>query len=639
MVAGRINFDTLSSRLARRFGLTFTVLGILSFVISISWFITTILAVLKVTDDVALVRDIIVTLCSLILALIFFRVSGSIYLIQKRRKYAKIKELNFTERTEDFRRINELRLKDLYGEKLASMGSARIAARLILAYIDKVPNYKNLRERAAEMNPEAGAGKLVVYSCHTGFLAHVGRSIMVAEELRRLGAEVVFVVDQETQDENGTSQQRKGAKIIHAHRFNVFHADTLDERIIMDYAQNHASWRFYSAKRIREECAQQMQALDSIRNEYNKVPDVVVTDFSPIMSISTKAWAKAERVKLPVVSVLNYNWTNYSTAKLSSSEADPTTRFFAFTLGWVWLNRTLGDSWLVNVLYAMYLIILSLPYNRVRFWLGLKLVRNFYAQMQGDLILMPDFAALDEIKISSKSLSIGPLRWEPKIDDSLSQLIKCSRHGLVAVGDEMDINAVAEKARLQINKTMQDFEDFIADRLPGIRHGMPLVYVTMGSSGTTELFLKVFEALIGKPYRVAVTSGSQFENQILGRALAGRIHEFPKLSRFIKNNTLELPTNFFIIPLYPGSLICEQAQMEINHGGSGSVYQAIERGIPMIMIATHADQEWCAEMAIENGFGVRLYQYGLTPAIIERTVEEMLNGNFLQGTYLHNVVS
>lgn len=638
-MVGRISFDTLDNKIARRSGLALTVLGILSFAISIGGIVTTILAVLKVTVGVTVARSILVTVTFFILGLILFYLSGAIYRFQARRKYADIKEMSFKERIENFHKRNTSRMEELYGKELASRGSAEIAARLILAFIDRGKDCRDLREMAAEMNPKAGAGKLVVYSCHTGFLAHVGRSIMVAEELRRLGAQVTFIVDLETETNNGKAQQRKSVQFIHEHKFDVYHADTLDERIIMDSAQNHASWGFYSIGKIREECAQQMQALSSIRKWYNKAPDVVVTDFSPIMKISAKAWAKAERIELPVVSVLNFNWTNYTTRKLSSPEAHPITRFVAFKLRWFWLSQLLYDNWVTNFLYAMYITMWSLPYNIVRFSLGLELARNFYAQWQGDLILMPDFAALEGIKISPKALPIGPLLWEPTKDESLYRLMEYYQNYIVSVEEGKDISDdEIEPARLQTNKTMQDFEDFIADRFPGIRHGMPLVYVTMGSSGKTEFFLKIFEALTDKPYRVAVTSGLQFDNQKLERAIAERIQELPKLSRFLKDGTLKLPANFFIIPLYPGGLICEQAQLEINHGGSGSVYQGAEKGIPMIMIATHGDQEWCADMAIENGFGVRLFEHGLTPATIERASEEMLKGNFMQGTYLSNVV-
>jgi UDP:flavonoid glycosyltransferase YjiC (YdhE family) len=130
----------------------------------------------------------------------------------------------------------------------------------------------------------------------------------------------------------------------------------------------------------------------------------------------------------------------------------------------------------------------------------------------------------------------------------------------------------------------------------------PLVYLTMGSTGTLELFRMVIAALKCKPYRLAITTGGQFNISSLG----------------------ELPANVFAIPFYPGKRILAKSAVTINHGGSGSAYQAMAMQVQQVMIPTHPDQQWIADIVQAEGAGIRLRHRLLTESKIANAVETLL---------------
>ncbi len=463
-------------------------------------------------------------------------------------------------------------LQNLYGKETAAMTSPQLAARLVLAYLDYRREGSQWYRHAAKVTN--GWGKLIVYSCHTGFLAHVGRAVMVAEELRNLGARVVFLVDRGTDAaEHGALTQRKYASFIHEAGFEMVHAATIDERIVMEHAQRIASWGFYTSVEIVRETEEQVEALKTIAQKERKSPDMIVTDFSPIMTIS------GERLGIPVASMLNFTWTNNSSRKLTPPETHRITNLLhTVHMGWVadFFSQTIRAT---NLFYAAYLALWSIPYNLVRHKYGLSLVRNFYAQMEGNLVLMPDFASFHGMKIDSSHLPVGPIVWEPK-EDLLQRL----------GGDHF---------KGQVEKFIN------AD------NGKPLIYLTMGSSGKFELFKMVIRALRDKPYRILITTGMQFSDSLLDE---------------ICSDVIDARANILIIPLYPGGRICANADVEINHGGSGSIYQALTHGVAQLVIPTHADQQWNGDMLYEEGIGQMLLTRNLTEAQIVKAVEALLNG-------------
>jgi hypothetical protein len=94
----------------------------------------------------------------------------------------------------DIKERSDEKMKVIYGSSLGTLAPAQLAARLILAYIgDAEPKGEDWYENAEFIDRQEGTGPLVVICCHTGFLSHTGRPLLVAKALRDLGAEVVFM--------------------------------------------------------------------------------------------------------------------------------------------------------------------------------------------------------------------------------------------------------------------------------------------------------------------------------------------------------------------------------------------------------------------------------------------------------------
>ncbi len=450
-------------------------------------------------------------------------------------------------------------MRELYGPSLAALDSSAIAARLILAYLGKADGPStDWRREAARLDGRSGEGKLIVVTCHTGFLAHTGRALLVARALRAHGARVVFMGGDQTR---GEDEQGRFAGLLTREGFRIYDAPSrAGVRWIMNKIQVEATWGWYRAAMIREEVQSHRRALARIADDCGARPDAIVSDLSLVGSIS------AELEGIPYIPILSFTWRDDAKLTLTPVEGHIVTRV-ALALG---ATGVLERMEATNKILRLLLRVWARPYNKVRRSLGLRKRRTFYDQMSGDLVLMPDFAGFKAMGITETALPIGPLTWEPRDEDMLARV------------DE---------------KSADRFQAFL-DSDPE----KPLVYLTMGSTGSLDLFRMVIAALRDKPYRLAITTGGQFELSCLG----------------------ELPSNVLAIELFPGRRILRNASVTINHGGSGSAYQALEAGVPQIMIPTHPDQQWNADLLQEEGAGIRLMRRTLNEAHIAGAVDAVL---------------
>ena len=118
-----------------------------------------------------------------------------------------------------------------------------------------------------------------------------------------------------------------------------------------------------------------------------------------------------------------------------------------------------------------------------------------------------------------------------------------------------------------------------------IDDGRKNVYITMGSTGALDPFLrKCYAALGASPYRFIVTTADQ-----------------------VTRETVEMaPDNFIIEEYLPGAEVLKHCQALIFHGGNGSMYQGLEAGVPMIAVPFHFEQRVNAKNCVQYGFGVHI---------------------------------
>ncbi|MBN2317100.1 MAG: hypothetical protein JXM79_24450 [Sedimentisphaerales bacterium] len=466
---------------------------------------------------------------------------------------------------------NSRRMAALYGEEFSdpSRWGPDIAACLIIAYIDREKGDKLWYKKAAKIQrtTDHSEKKLIVCSCHTGFLSHVGRPLLVARRLRELGHDVIFVVDSDTKpDKSGKPTQRKYIELIKEADFEIYHSPLLvGEDVIMSSLQSKGgTMGHYNSKMIEQETTRMLSVLEEIQARKGKL-DFMLTDSAWTASIP------ADILKIPVGSLWNYLVSNYNRTRLNLPEDYPL-RKVLHNLGGGFLVELFNRSQIAKIILNVLLLKWVVPYNLVRIkyifkrkkFIGIK--ANLFSQLSGNLNLFPDFVAFGGFKVNHRALPIGPLNWEPT----------------TPVQDRQEIH---------------DFEAFI-DKAKKT----PLIYVTMGSTGRLDLLKLIIEALKDMEYKVAITTGGQFNISDPG----------------------PLPDNVLAISFYPGTVMCHKADLTINHGGSGSLNQAILNRLPQISIPTSAEQQWNCDLTTREGLGIQILPGDLTVDSLRSAVQELL---------------
>ena len=131
----------------------------------------------------------------------------------------------------------------------------------------------------------------------------------------------------------------------------------------------------------------------------------------------------------------------------------------------------------------------------------------------------------------------------------------------------------------------------------------PNVYITMGSTGILDTFLRrTYNALGALPYRFVVTTGGQASEETLARA----------------------PANFRITRFAPGSKLLERCQALVFHGGNGSMYQGLAAGVPMIALPSHLEQVYNFKPILQHGFGAQFSPRNVRGERLARTLVRMM---------------
>ena len=277
---------------------------------------------------------------------------------------------------EKFLKENSCKMAELYGEEFTDqkIWGAEVAAKLIIAYINRKKRDKFWHKNAVNIEKvtKESEKKLVVCICHTGFLSHTGRTLMVAQKLRDLGHEVVFVVDTETKpDKGGNSTQRKYIKLIKEDGFAIYHAPFLaGEDIIEKLRENTAN--FYSIRMIEEETEGFLSALREIEGQKKK-PDFMLKDGTYVARIP------ADIMNIPTVSIWNFFISNYNKTNLTLPEKYPL-RKALLKAGGDKLVKLFEKLQITRLISKILLMIWVVPYNFVRIrymmkeriWIGLR---------------------------------------------------------------------------------------------------------------------------------------------------------------------------------------------------------------------------------------------------------------------------
>lgn len=137
--------------------------------------------------------------------------------------------------------------------------------------------------------------------------------------------------------------------------------------------------------------------------------------------------------------------------------------------------------------------------------------------------------------------------------------------------------------------------------LNNLNREKPIIYLTMGSSGEKSVFKKIINVLSNTEYQVVISTGE-----------------------IVKKEEINQFKNIFVEDYLAGNKIIEIADCVIFHGGSGTLYQALSEGTPLIGIANHFEQEWNINRLVELGLGLKLDKESFTEGDLLDAINKIL---------------
>ena len=249
-------------------------------------------------------------------------------------------------------------------------------------------------------------------------------------------------------------------------------------------------------------------------------PDIIVGDFRLSLAVS------AELAGVPYIALSNAYWSPYCRQRYTVPEL-PLTRALGVTLG----------QWLFSLGRPFAFALHCLPMHRLRRRHGLPSLgfnlRRVYTY--ANVTLYADIPELFDMQhLPSQHRFIGPVVWSPK--------------------------------------------DPRPAWWPHFPRELPIVYVTLGSSGNAGLLPELIAAL-GELNVTALVSSA-------GTPL-------PQ----------QAPANVYMAAYLPGEEVVKMASLVICNGGSPGTHQALAQGVPVIGVANNLDQYLNMTAIVKAGAG------------------------------------
>ena len=307
------------------------------------------------------------------------------------------------------------------------------------------------------------------------------------------------------------------------------------------YAAGVSGKRMYEKADLAKYVAEELRLYDAIR------PDLVVSDLRWSTAISAPVFG------VPCASLVNAYWSRRTTRKgFPVPDQHPIVQV---------VNRLLGapmvEKYLLPIALPTMLRHFAAPVNKLRREHGLPEVGDIIDVMTwGDRVLFPDDPLLTPLTDQAPHETfLGPVLWSPQIP-------------LPAFWDELG-----------------------RDR--------PMVYATLGSSGTARAVQPALEALGGMDVDVVLSTAARVT---------------PK----------HLPRNVRVVEMIPGDLAARKAAVVVCNGGASTGYQALAEGTPIVGIPWNLDAYLAATAMRDAGVGVLLRASTATPAGIRAAVERVM---------------
>jgi UDP:flavonoid glycosyltransferase YjiC (YdhE family) len=190
------------------------------------------------------------------------------------------------------------------------------------------------------------------------------------------------------------------------------------------------------------------------------------------------------------------------------------------------------------------------------------------------------------------------------------------KHGLPALGDLLDVVNWGDRVIFPDDPLITplthraSYETFLgpvlwSPQIPlpeywdELGRDRPMIYATLGSSGTIKAVPPVLEAL------------GEMDVDVV----------FSTAARFIPKNT---PPNVHVVEMIPGDLAARKASVVVCNGGASTGYQALSEGTPIVGIPSNIDQLLAATAMRDAGAGLFLRAATVTSAKVRAAVERVM---------------
>ncbi len=292
----------------------------------------------------------------------------------------------------------------------------------------------------------------------------------------------------------------------------------------------------YRQEQLRDYVEEDLRVIDQVS------PDLIVGDFRLSLSISARI------SNIHYMTITNAYWSPYARPNYIVPELP--------------ITRILGPG-VANTMFRLArplaFALHSIPLNRLRkeyglSSLGLDLRRTY---TDADTVLYADIPeAIPTYDRPSTHHYIGPFTWSPAVE--------------------------------------------LPSWWPEIPKDKPIIYVTLGSSGQSELLPTILSSLEKLPAIIVI-------------ATAGR------------NKLKDLPTNVFIADYLPGDVIAQCATLVVCNGGSPTTMQALALGVPVIGIPSNLDQFLNMSYMQLAGVGLMLRARDINNGALQQVARDVMD--------------
>jgi UDP:flavonoid glycosyltransferase YjiC (YdhE family) len=333
----------------------------------------------------------------------------------------------------------------------------------------------------------------------------------------------------------------------------VFAPGEFTRHAIVSLSPDAAARALQSGQRLYEK-GTLLRYIDAERRLIEQVePALVVGDFR--LSLSTSA----ELLGVPSATLINAYWSPYAPRVALPVPDHP-------ILGW--LGEELTERYFPRAVPHVFRHFAS-PLNAARARHGLAPVGSLLEMLtHGSHTLYPDDPWLTPVQSApAHHHFLGPVLWQPELAE-----------GEADYGEELE-------------RVLQA--------------GKPLVYLTLGSSGTVSLLPALLEALGALPLHALVATA--------GRMRLPSVPENVTVRRFVR-----------------GTDVARRATLVVTNGGSTTGYQALSQGTPVLGLPSNLDQFLATEAIDRAGAGISVKARRADVATLRAALERALTDGELR---------